>query len=127
MNHRILVVDDERRTLLLMRRTLADLEDEHKDVEILTASNGEEALEIIMVHRPALVYLDLMMPKVDGLDVCKTVKGEPDVQDTHIVMLTAMGQEVDRQRAGEAGADQYLTKPFDPDAVLDIARNVLGL
>jgi two-component system alkaline phosphatase synthesis response regulator PhoP len=127
MNHRILVVDDERRTLLLMERTLRDLQDEHEDVEILTASDGEEALEIIMADRPALVYLDLMMPHVNGLDVCKTVKGDPDVRNTHIVMLTAMGQELDRQKAQEAGADLYVTKPFDPDAVLEIARDVLDL
>jgi CheY-like chemotaxis protein len=127
MNHRILIVDDERRTLLLMERTLRDLQDEHEDVELLTASDGEEALKIIRADRPALVYLDLMMPHVDGLEVCRTVKGEPETQATHIVMLTAMGQEVDRQRAKEAGADQYLTKPFDPDRVLDIARDVLGL
>jgi two-component system alkaline phosphatase synthesis response regulator PhoP len=127
MNHRILIVDDERRTLLLMERTLRDLQDEHEDVEILTASNGEEALEIIMADKPALVYLDLMMPHVNGLDVCRTVKGDPEVRNTHIVMLTAMGQELDRQKAQEAGADLYVTKPFDPDAVLEIARDVLDL
>jgi CheY-like chemotaxis protein len=127
MNHRILIVDDERRTLLLMERTLRDLQDEHKDVEILTATNGEEALEIIMTDRPALVYLDLMMPRVNGIDVCKTVKGDPEARNTYIVMLTAMGQEVDRQRAQDAGADLYVTKPFDPDAMLGIARDVLAL
>jgi two-component system alkaline phosphatase synthesis response regulator PhoP len=127
MNHRILIVDDERRTLLLMKRTLRDLQDEHEDVEILTASNGEEALEIIVAERPALVYLDLMMPHVGGLEVCRTVRGELELRDTYIVMLTAMGQAVDRQRAEEVGADLYLTKPFDPDAVLDIAKEVLGL
>jgi two-component system alkaline phosphatase synthesis response regulator PhoP len=127
MNHRILIVDDERRTLLLMERTLRDLQDEHEDVEILTASNGEEALEIIKADRPALVYLDLMMPRVGGLDVCRTVKGERDLRDTYVVMLTAMGQEVDRQSAKEVGADLYLTKPFDPDTVLGIAKDVLGL
>jgi two-component system alkaline phosphatase synthesis response regulator PhoP len=127
MNHRILVVDDERRTLLLMERTLRDLQDEYEDIEILTASNGEEALEIIMADRPALVYLDLMMPHVDGLDVCRIIKGKQDMRDTYIVMLTAMGQEVDRQRAKEVGADRYLTKPFDPDVVLKIAKDVLDL
>lgn len=127
MNHRILVVDDERHTLLLMGRTLRDLQDEHEDVEILTASDGAEALDIIRAASPALVYLDLMMPRVDGFDVCKIVKRELDMQDTYIVMLTAMGQEVDRRSAKEAGADLYLTKPFDPDIVLEIAKDVLGL
>jgi len=127
MNRRILIVDDERRTLLLMERTLRDLQDEYEDVEVRTASNGEEALEAIRSDRPALVYLDLMMPHVGGLEVCRTVKGERDTRDTYIVMLTAMGQEVDRQKAKEVGADQYLTKPFDPDMVLNIAKDVLGL
>ena len=127
MNHRILIVDDERRTLLLMERALRDLQDEHEDVEILTASNGEEALRIIKADRPALVYLDIMMPHMNGFDVCETVKSELDMPDITIVMLTAMGQEIDRQRAREVGADLYLTKPFDPDKVLKIAREVLGL
>lgn len=127
MNRRILIVDDERRTLLLMERALRDLQDEYEDVEILTATNGEEALGIILADRPALVYLDIMMPLVNGLDVCKTVKSQLETQDVYIVMLTAMGQEGDRQSAQEAGADMYLTKPFDPDKVIDIAREVLDL
>lgn len=127
MNQRILIVDDERRTLLLMERTLRDLQDDHEDIEILTAANGEEALEIIATDRPALVYLDLMMPRVGGLDVCRAVKGAMGMQDTYIVMLTAMGQQADRQKAQEVGADLYLTKPFDPDTVLAIAKDVLGL
>ncbi len=127
MNRRILIVDDERRTLLLMSRALRDLQEEHEDVEILTASDGEQALDIIAAEKPALVYLDLMMPRVGGLDVCRKVKSELGIQDIHIVILTAMGQQVDRQRAQEAGADLYLTKPFDPDAVLGIAKDVLGL
>ena len=127
MNRRVLLVDDERRTVLLMERTLRDLQDDHEDVEILTASNGEEALELIMAEKPTLVFLDLMIPKMNGFDVCKAVKGETGMQGTHIVMLTAMGQEVDKKKAAEVGADLYLTKPFDPDKILDIAKDVLGL
>lgn len=127
MNRRILIVDDERRTLLLMERALRDLQDEHEEVEILTASDGEEALQVIKSDRPALVYLDIMMPRLDGFDVCQSVKSELDLADTYIVMLTAKGQEGDRQRAREVGADSYLTKPFDPDTVLEIAKEVLDL
>ena len=129
MNRRILIVDDEKRTLLLMSRTLRDLQEEHEDaeIEILTASDGEEALDIISEQRPALIYLDLMMPRVSGLEVCRRVKNEMGMHESHIVILTAMGQEVDRQRANEVGADDYVTKPFDPDAVVAIARDVLGL
>lgn len=127
MNRRILIVDDERRTLLLMTRALRDLQDEHEDVEILTASDGAQALEIIPAMTPALIFLDLTMPRVGGLDVCRAVKGELGMQDTYVVILTAMGQQVDRQKAQEVGANLYLTKPFDPDAVLAIARDVLEL
>ena len=127
MNRKILIVDDETRTLLLMERTLRDLEDEHEDIEILTATNGEEALERIKADKPTLVFLDIMMPIVDGFDVCNTVKNGWGMQDTYITMLTAKGQEIDKQRSAEVGADRYLTKPFDPDEVLGIAKDVLGL
>jgi len=127
MNRKILIVDDETRTLLLMERTLRDLEDEHEDIEILTATNGEEALERIKADRPTLVFLDIMMPIVDGFDVCDTVKNGWGMQDMYITMLTAKGQEIDKQRSAEVGADRYLTKPFDPDEVLGIAKDVLGL
>jgi CheY-like chemotaxis protein len=127
MNRKILIVDDEKRTLMLMERTLRDLEDEHDDVEILTASNGEEALEAIKADKPALVFLDIMMPIIDGFGVCDIVKNQLRMDDVHIVMLTAKGQEVDKQRSVEVGADLYLTKPFDPDKVFSIARDVLGL
>ena len=127
MNRKILIVDDETRTLLLMERTLRDLEDEHEDIEILTATNGEEALERIKADKPTLVFLDIMMPIVDGFDVCDTVKNGWGMQDMYITMLTAKGQEIDKQRSAEVGADRYLTKPFDPDEVLGIAKDVLGL
>ena len=127
MNRKILIVDDETRTLLLMERTLRDLEDEHEDIEILTATNGEEALERIKADKPTLVFLDIMMPIVDGFDVCNTVKNGWGMQDMYITMLTAKGQEIDKQRSAEVGADRYLTKPFDPDEVLGIAKDVLGL
>jgi DNA-binding response OmpR family regulator len=127
MNHRILIVDDERRTLLLMERALRDLQDEYQNIVILTASNGEEALQLIESDKPDLVYLDIMMPHINGLDVCKSVKSQKETQDVYVVMLTAMGQEGDKQNAKDAGADLYLTKPFDPDKVVDIARGVLAL
>jgi DNA-binding response OmpR family regulator len=123
----ILVVDDEPRILMLMEHTLRDLEDEDEDIEVLTATDGDEALDAIQAERPALVFLDIMMPSVDGFDVCNTVKNEWGMQDVYVAMLTSKGQEVDRQRGARVGADLYLTKPFDPDKVLEIARDVLGL
>ena len=100
---------------------------ESQGYESIAVSRGEEALEIIVAQKPALVYLDLMMPRVGGLDVCRAVKGELGLQDIYVVMLTAMGQQMDMQKAQEAGADLYLTKPFDPDTILSIAQDVLSL
>lgn len=122
---KILIVDDEKHIAMLIEQTLEDLEDE--GVELLVAHNGQEALDLIEAERPDLVYLDVMMPKVNGFDVCNTVKREWGMADIHIVLLTAKGQEVDRQRGATVGADLYITKPFDPDALLAHAIKVLGL
>jgi DNA-binding response OmpR family regulator len=122
---KILIVDDEPHLRSLIQQTLEDLEDE--GVELLTASNGEEALEQIQAHKPKLVFLDVMMPKVSGFEVCDRVKNALGLKDVYIVLLTAKGQEFDRKRGEEVGADVYMTKPFDPDALLEKAKQVLGL
>jgi two-component system alkaline phosphatase synthesis response regulator PhoP len=122
---KILIVDDEPHLRALIQQTLEELEDE--GVELLTASNGEEALETIRNEEPQLVFLDVMMPKKNGFDVCHAVKNELGMSKIHIILLTAKGQEFDRQRGQEVGANLYMTKPFDPDALLEKARAVLGL
>lgn len=122
---KILIVDDEPHLRTLIHQTLEELEDE--GVELLTAENGDEALDSIRDHHPQLVFLDVMMPKRNGFDVCHTVKKELGLDGIHIILLTAKGQEFDRQRGADVGADLYMTKPFDPDALLDKARSVLGL
>ena len=125
MNRTILIVDDEAHLRTLIQQTLEELEDE--GVELITASNGEEALEAIQTARPKLVFLDVMMPKLSGFDVCDRVKNTLGLKDVYIVLLTAKGQEFDRQKGQEVGADVYMTKPFDPDALLEKAKQVLGL
>jgi len=120
----ILIVDDEPHLRTLIHQTLEELEDE--GVELLTASNGEEALATIEAVKPNLVFLDVMMPKLSGFDVCKRTKLELGLTGVYIVLLTAKGQEFDRQRGQEVGADLYMTKPFDQDALLEKAREVLG-
>lgn len=122
---KILIVDDEPHLRTLIQQTLEELEDD--GVDLLTAGNGEEALETIREEQPDLVFLDVMMPKQNGFDVCKTVKKDLGLGHIHIVLLTAKGQEFDRLRGQEVGADLYMTKPFDPDALLAKARSVLGL
>ena len=123
MDVKILVVDDEAHITQLIEQTLEDLEDE--GVQLLTATNGEEALEIIKKENPRLVFLDVMMPKVNGFEVCHTVKNEWKIADIYIIMLTAKGQELDKEKGKEVGADMYITKPFDPDALYDKAVEIL--
>jgi two-component system, OmpR family, alkaline phosphatase synthesis response regulator PhoP len=125
MEQKILIVDDEPHIRMLIEQTLEELEDE--GVEFLTAENGEIALQIIQKENPQLVFLDVMMPKMNGMEVCRKVKKELLLNDVFIVLLTAKGQELDRQKGQEVGADIYMTKPFDPEAILGKAREVLGL
>ena len=125
MPQKILIVDDESHIRMLINQTLEELEDE--GVEFLTADNGEAALDLIQDEKPDLVFLDVMMPKMNGMEVCRRVKKELQFNDVFIVLLTAKGQEMDRQRGQEVGADVYMTKPFDPEAILSKAKQVLGI
>lgn len=122
---KVLIVDDEPFIRLLLEQTLEELEDE--GVELITADNGETALDIIKNETPEIVFLDVMMPKMNGFDVCHVVKNELGIAGVYIVLLTAKGQEFDKQKGIDAGADIYMTKPFNPDEVLEKARSVLGL
>ena len=125
MEQKLLIVDDEAHIRMLLEQTLEELEDD--DVEFFSAQNGEEALEIIQAENPQLVFLDVMMPKMNGMEVCRRVKKELQLDKVFIVLLTAKGQELDRQKGQEVGADLYMTKPFDPEMILNKAREVLGL
>jgi two-component system alkaline phosphatase synthesis response regulator PhoP len=125
MDKKILIVDDEAHIRMLIGQTLEELEDD--GVEFLTADNGASALELIQSEKPDLVFLDVMMPKMNGMDVCQKVKKELAITDVYIVLLTAKGQELDRQRGQEVGADVYMTKPFDPEVLLSKAKQVLEL
>jgi DNA-binding response OmpR family regulator len=125
MEKKILIVDDEAHIRMLIEQTLEDLEDE--GVEFFSADNGQAALELIQSEKPNLVFLDVMMPKMNGMDVCRKVKQELGLKDVFIVLLTAKGQELDRQKGQEVGADVYMTKPFDPEVLLKKAMEVLAL
>ena len=125
MEQKLLIVDDEAHIRMLLEQTLEELED--RGVSFFSAENGEEALEIIQAENPQLVFLDVMMPKMNGMEVCRRVKKELALDKVFIVLLTAKGQEMDRQRGQEVGADLYMTKPFDPEMILSKAKEVLGL
>jgi DNA-binding response OmpR family regulator len=121
----VLIVDDEQHIRLLIEQALEELEDD--GVELLTAPDGQVALDVVRDQAPDLVFLDVTMPKLNGFDACDRIKHELGMTDTFVCMLTAKGQAYDRERGLEAGADLFMTKPFDPDELLAIARRALHL
>jgi two-component system phosphate regulon response regulator PhoB len=125
MTKKILIADDEQPLRLLVRATLED-ESEEGRYEIVEAVDGNEALEIARRERPELILLDIQMPGLSGLDVCKMLKNDPATSDLMIVMLTAKGQQSDRERGFAAGADDYFAKPFSPLELLQLVDRVMG-
>jgi two-component system cell cycle response regulator len=122
MTARVLIVDDiDANVRLLEARLTAEY------FETLSARSGPEALELCATEGADVVLLDVMMPGMDGFEVCRTVKRDLGLEEIYVVILTAKGQVVDQQVGEQSGADLYLTKPFDPDHLLDIARRALAL
>ena len=121
---KILIVDDEAHIRTLLEQTLEELEDE--GVELLSAADGEAALALVAAERPDLVFLDVMMPKMNGYEVCRAVRSDLGLTDVTVVLLTAKGQDADREQGLAVGADEFRTKPFDPDELLELARSRLG-
>lgn len=127
MPQTILIVEDELHIRTLLEQTLEELEDE-ADVTILSAADGEAGLAQIKAERPDVVFLDIMMPRKNGYEICREVMDDPELaRSTKVVLLTAKGQEADRRKGLEAGACEYMTKPFDPDEVVLLARKLLHL
>jgi CheY-like chemotaxis protein len=116
---KLLIADDEPSVRSLVHVTLEG--DEHT---ILEASDGVEALEVARSEHPSLVLLDIMMPRLDGLAVCRAIKSDPATSGTVVVMLTAQAQDRDRDQGLAAGADDYFTKPFSPLALLNMVERV---
>jgi two-component system alkaline phosphatase synthesis response regulator PhoP len=118
---KILVVDDEIHILRIVKYKL-----ESAGYQVLTALDGTEALNIAREESPSLIFLDIMMPGMSGYEVCKELKNDPKTKDIIIIMLTAKGQETDKIKGLEAGVDEYITKPFSPQDLLDRTRDLLG-
>ncbi len=97
---------------------------EMEGFRVETACDGEEGLEKIRALRPPVVLLDAMMPRRDGFDVCQTVKSDPNLAGVAVVMVTALGQAADQERGRAAGADFYLSKPFDEEDLLALVRRL---
>lgn len=116
----ILVVEDEEEILELVRYNL-----EKEGYRVTCADTGEDALEKALATRPDLIVLDLMLPGIGGLDVCRRLKGDPETRSIRIVILTAKGDEADVVTGLEVGADDYITKPFSPRVLIARVRAVL--
>jgi len=110
----VLVVDDEPFILRSLSFVL-----ERAGFDVLQSRDGEDALEKLRDHRPTVCILDVMMPKRNGYEVCQVVKGDPDLSSTHVILLTAKGQESARGRGLSAGADDFMTKPFSPSLIVE--------
>ena len=118
---KILVVDDDPN---LTRSITFVMRKEGYDVD--TASNGEQAMEKVRAVKPHMMLLDVMMPKMNGYEVCQEVKNSTSLNDIFIIMLTAKGQEVDKEKGMEMGADAFITKPFSPKALVEKVKELLG-
>ena len=106
--YKILIVDDEK----AMRLTLKECIDEAGLIPIV-ASDGEEALRMVAEHKPSLILLDVMMPGMSGIEVCRKLRDNPKTSRIKIIMVSARGQEKEKEEGMQAGADRYITKPFN--------------
>ena len=120
MKQRILVVDDEPDVLELVEYNLSGA-----GFSVITASDGAEALAKIRTHQPDLVILDVMMPEMDGTELCKLLRRDPATADIPIILLTARAGEIDRVLGFELGADDYVTKPFSPRELVLRVKSLL--
>ncbi|MBI5506924.1 MAG: response regulator [Deltaproteobacteria bacterium] len=115
----VVLVDDEPS----IRETIGFILDA-EGIEVATAPDGVEGLSKIRNLRPKVVLLDVMMPRMDGYEVCRAIRQDANLLGTYVIILTAKGQKSDEAKAIEVGADLYLSKPFDDEVVLKVIREV---
>ncbi len=117
----VLIVDDESYIVTSLSYVM-----ENAGFEVDSAGDGLAALEKVNAKAPDLIILDIMMPKLDGFEVCKAIRANPDLKSTRIIMLTAKGRDSEREKGLELGADDYLTKPFSTRDLLRRAQEILA-
>lgn len=118
---KILIADDEPYIV----RSLSYIF-QREGISFDAAKDGQQAIEKARRLKPKILFLDIMMPQKSGFEVCSLIKQDPALRSIHIIMLTAKGQEDDKQKSRSAGADEYITKPFSPRQVLLRVRELLG-
>ncbi len=120
--HNVLLVDDNAQNLELLEVYMEDI----PEARVVTATNGLEAMEVVADDPPDLILLDIMMPKMSGFEVCKRLKADPKTRDIIIVMVTALSETGDIERAAECGTDDYISKPIDRKTLVDLVRSLLA-
>ena len=120
MANKILVVDDDPNIVLSLEFLM-----KQAGFQVRTASDGEAALTAVASEPPDLVLLDVMMPRKNGYEVCQAIRANPDWKEVRIIMLTAKGREVEREKGLALGADDYITKPFSTQEVVERVRELL--
>ena len=117
---KILVADDNENIREALTYLLED-----EGYQLWLAKDGAETITKVKEFRPDILFLDIMMPEINGYDVCRAIKSDPDLKDTYIIMLTAKGQVAEQERGKEVGADEYIVKPFSPMEILTKIKNIL--
>ncbi|NOT32832.1 MAG: response regulator [Candidatus Eisenbacteria bacterium] len=118
---KILVVDDEIYIVHILDFSLG-----MEGYEVVTALDGEQAVEKARAEHPDLIVLDIMMPKLDGYETCKILKADAATKDIPVILLSAKGRNVDQKVGFEVGADDYITKPFSPRKLVERINSILG-
>lgn len=120
MPKKILIVDDDITVQRLLEFVLRKF-----DVDVLIVDDGDAAVEIVKNEKPNLIFLDVMMPGKSGIEVCREIRKEPELENCYIVMLTAKGDEVEIKDMFDSGANEYVPKPFSPSEIMEIVKKVI--
>lgn len=118
---KILIADDNENIRDALTYLLED-----EGYELLLAKDGADTIRKVRSLRPDILFLDIMMPEINGYDVCRTIKSDPDLKNTYVIMLTAKGQLMEQERGKAVGADEYIVKPFSPMEILTKVKAILS-
>ncbi len=116
---KILIADDNENIRTALTYLLED-----EGYQLMLAKDGADTLRKVRDLRPDILFLDIMMPEINGYDVCRTIKNDPALKKTYVIMLTAKGQIAEQERGREVGADEYIVKPFSPMEILAKVKNI---